>query len=287
VRNPFTAVDEVVLPWLVGGLHRLIRSDVDPRPRPYRDVTEPSHRRRVVLLAVAIVGILVAASALLVGGRSSPADDTVGDVLRVGAVEGELVASYVDAARSELAALARSSTGETVALVSLARYTDPVALERTIDGVQPLRAYARVPLPGVQTRIESFPVTMVRADVPAAMARLAERRAADADADAKTGRRLRGNDPRERQLRAFYLENARIGAAEATEYRRRCACVYAVVVRATPSRLLELADRPDVRVVDAAPEVKRLDRTVFLPLLPEQTTVVAPSLEATPLPGFS
>jgi hypothetical protein len=28
--------------------------------------------------------------------------------------------------------------------------------------------------------------------------------------------------------------------------------------------------------VDPAPEVERLDRTVFLPLLPEQATVVAP-----------
>jgi hypothetical protein len=40
-------------------------------------------------------------------------------------------------------------------------------------------------------------------------------------------------------------------------------------------------------VVDPAPEIRRLDRTVFLPLLPEQATVVAPppdrSLPAEPI----
>jgi hypothetical protein len=41
-------------------------------------------------------------------------------------------------------------------------------------------------------------------------------------------------------------------------------------------RLAELTGRAGIRVVDPAPEIRRLDRTVFLPLLPEQATVVAP-----------
>jgi hypothetical protein len=81
-----------------------------------------------------------------------------------------------------------------------------------------------------------------------------------------------------------YDGGARVAEAEAVAYRRRCSCVYAAIVRATPAALAELAGRPGVRAVDAAPEVRRLDRAVFLPPLPEQADVARsaadPSLPA-------
>jgi hypothetical protein len=67
-----------------------------------------------------------------------------------------------------------------------------------------------------------------------------------------------------------------VSAAEADGYRRHCACAYAAVVRADAAALTGLADRSGVRAVDPAPAVNRLDRTVFLPPLPEQSGVAGP-----------
>jgi hypothetical protein len=64
---------------------------------------------------------------------------------------------------------------------------------------------------------------------------------------------------------------SRIERVPAAGYRELCACVYAAVVRAKPAALDVVAARPEVRIVDPAPEVRRLDATVFLPPLPEQT----------------
>jgi hypothetical protein len=48
------------------------------------------------------------------------------------------------------------------------------------------------------------------------------------------------------------------------------------VVHAAPAALRALAQRSEIRAIDPASEVKRLDRTVFLPPLPEQTDRVRP-----------
>jgi hypothetical protein len=92
--------------------------------------------------------------------------------------------------------------------------------------------------------------------------------------------KLTGRGEQERQLRAVYDGGARVAEAEAEAYRRRCSCVYAAIVRATPAVLAELARRPGVRAVDAAPEVRRLDRAIFLPPLPEQAGVARPPADA-------
>jgi hypothetical protein len=73
-----------------------------------------------------------------------------------------------------------------------------------------------------------------------------------------------------------YASGAEVATAEAAAYRRHCSCVYAAVVHAAPAALRALADRPEVRVVDPAPEIRRLDRTVFLPPLPDQVTRAEP-----------
>jgi hypothetical protein len=85
-----------------------------------------------------------------------------------------------------------------------------------------------------------------------------------------------GGSDSERQLRAVYMSGQQIAAAEAAAYHSHCACVYAAVVRATPAALDQLAHRDDVRLVDPAPEVRRLDRAVFLPPLPEQRDRATP-----------
>jgi hypothetical protein len=88
--------------------------------------------------------------------------------------------------------------------------------------------------------------------------------------------KLTGLGPRERELRAAYDSGARVAQAQAEAYRQGCSCVYAVIVRATPAALADIAARTEVRAVDPATEVSRLDRAVFLPPLPEQSGAAAP-----------
>jgi hypothetical protein len=230
-----------------------------------------------VLGGLAVTGVAaVVASAVYVSWDAPPPDVTVGEVVRVGAAEGDQVAVYTDRARAELRSLVSSGTAEAYALVSFRGYATPGAVVPLLRDVETVRAFVRLPVPAVQTPIVSFGVRTPAVDIPVAMARVAGQREAAALEDEKTAAGLSGDDPKERELKAFYTDSSRLDRAEASAYRRGCACVYAAVVRATPVRLAELAGRAGVRVVDPAPELRRLDRTVFLPLLPEQTTVVAP-----------
>jgi hypothetical protein len=76
--------------------------------------------------------------------------------------------------------------------------------------------------------------------------------------------------------RALYESMAAVAGQEAADYRVTCACVYALLVRATPAVLASLATRAGVRVVDAAPELRDPAYGVFLAPLPEQLTTVGP-----------
>jgi hypothetical protein len=320
------ALDERVLPRLARGLNRILGRTVPSTPGgtvpstpdgtvpstsgstvpPDSHAPEPlpadaeyvpaggAGRRGRVLGGVAVAGVVaVVTAAVFASGDAPPPDDTVGDVVRVGAVEGDQVPLYADRARAELRALVSAGTAEAYALVSLRGYATPTGVLPVLADVETVRAFVRMPVPGVQTAIESFGVRTPAADIPAAMARIADERETGAADDERTAARLAGNDAKEQELKRFYTESARLDRAEAAAYRQGCTCVYAVVVRATPLRLTQLAGRAGVRVVDPAPEVRRLDRTVFLPLLPEQTTVVAPPADrslpdeplGTPTPG--
>ena len=272
--NPLRALDERVLPRLARGLVRI--GGVLPRPRG-------GGNTRQVLAAVASLAVVaVIFTALYLGNQPAPADDTTGDTVRVGASEGDQVPAYLERSKAKLAGLATTGGAETYALVSFGEYVPPAAVPKLVAGVTPLRAYARVPLPNVQSEIVFFPVHTVAVDIQAGMKQTAGRKdalAKDADVAAAS---LTGNGARERGLRALYQQEAQVNRAEAAAYRRLCACVYGAVVKATPVRLRQLAGRPGIRVVDPAPEARRLDRTVFLPLQPEQIAVVAPPVDLPP-----
>jgi hypothetical protein len=282
--RPLHALDDRVLPRLARGLNRILgRTATGPPETVYDDgvpaasAPEDGNRRGRVLGGLAVTGVAaVVASAVYVSWDTPPPDVTVGEVVRVGAAEGDQVPLYTDRARAELRALVTAGTAEAYALVSFRGYATPGGVVPVLRDVETVRAFVRLPVAGVQTPIVSFGVQTPAVDIPAAMARVAAQREAAALEDEKTAAGLSGDDARERALKAFYTDNARLDRAEASAYRQGCACVYAVVVRATPVRLAELAGRAGVRVVDPAPEIRRLDRTVFLPLLPEQMAVVAP-----------
>ncbi|GGJ85732.1 hypothetical protein GCM10010123_14220 [Pilimelia anulata] len=227
-----------------------------------------ARRVRLPLLGTALALLLLLGFGLWRVGR--PADRAAaGPPVRVGAGPGESVAGYRAAARAELAGLGRSAVGETYALVTLTAYLAPDRLAPLAGGLSVSAAYLRVPLPGADTRVVRVDAFRVPDDVVAGMNQVALRFDGEVLDYEELIARTAGTDARARELRESYLAQRRAASAEAAALRSACSCVYALVVRATPTALSRVARRAEVRIVDAAPEVRRLDRTVFLPPLPE------------------
>ena len=239
-------------------------------------------RRGAARFRTPLIGLLAVVVALLVavwGGDGPPVgDDTVGDVVRIGVPQGQSIPGYVAASHAELASLAAASppVGETYALVTLTAYLAPDRVTPVVAGIAVSAVYVRLPLPRTQTEIIRIDAFRVPEDVLAGMDNVALRKDGEALDYRALSAKLTGDGPQERDLRAVYDNGARVAEAEAEAYRQRCSCVYAVIVRATPAALARLARRPGVRVVDPAPQVRRLDRAVFLPPLPEQADVARP-----------
>ncbi|MCW6008594.1 hypothetical protein K1W54_29220 [Micromonospora sp. CPCC 205371] len=256
-------LDSRLLPPLAAALTRLAHGRVRMR----------------VLTATALLSVsAVLLTAVWTAGRGeAPGDVTVGDVVRVGVTDGESIPQYVRSSRSELATLAEDR--ETYALVTLSAYLAPERLKPILGGISVSQVFGRVPLPDTQTQIVRIPALRVPDDVTAGMAVVADRKDAEATEYRQMSRQLTGDSPRERELRQVYDSGADVASAEAEAYRDGCSCVYAAVVRATPPALDRVFERPEVRAVDAAPEVRRLDRAVFLPPLPEQRDIVHPPAE--------
>jgi hypothetical protein len=165
-------------------------------------------------------------------------------------------------------------------LVTLSAYLTPDRLTPVLRGVSVAAIYSRVRLLDTQTSIERISAYRIPDDVIAGMERVAgdkEREAADYR---ERRAKLTGGGQQEQALGAVYESGARVAAAEAMAYRSRCACIYAAVVRAAPAALDKIAKHREVRAVDPAPEVRRLDRAVFLPPLPEQSGLVHPPADA-------
>ena len=266
-------------------------ADEPPRPAGQRR----GRSRSGLLTWAALLGAAaVLLAAVWVDRREPVGDRTVGEVTRVGVATGDPIPAYLRASADELARLTAGSppaTGEgTWALVSFSAYLTPQRLASTLGGVPVSAVVARVPLPGRQTEIVRIAAIRVPDDVVAGMGEVAARKDREAaDYRARAAAPSGAADP---ELRRVYDTGAQVSAAEAAAYRAGCACVYAAVVRSTPEALRGLAARPGVRVVDPAPEVLRLDRTVFTPPLPEQRDVVRPPADEGlagpgPTPGLS
>jgi hypothetical protein len=245
------------------------------------EVTEATARLRrgarrlrgLVMVAMLAALAVTLATVWLVGrgaGGAAGADTAAGDVVRVGVADGGSVPDYEQRGRAKLAELVRGGgSGEVVALVTLRTYLGPDQLTPVLGGVALTQVYARVPAPQLQTQIVRLDAYRVPDDVIGNMDRVAARKDSEAADYARLAAGL-GDTDAERELRAVYALGHQIAVVEAGAYHSHCACVYAAVVRATPTALDQLARRNEVRVVDPAPEVRRLDRTVFLPPLPEQ-----------------
>ncbi|WP_207913961.1 hypothetical protein [Micromonospora sp. KC213] len=209
--------------------------------------------------------------------RAAPAGDrTVGEVTRVGVRQGEAIAGYLRAAEAELVTL---PPGAAYALVSFDAYLPPGRLPALLAGVEVARVIVRVPLPDRQTEVVRLAAYRLPQDVVSGMATLADRKDREA-----ADQRVRAANAVDAELRRVYDTGAQVAAREAAAYRAACGCVYAALVRGGPDVLRALAARPGVRGVDPAPEVRRLERTVLTPPLPEQHDVARPPADTALVP---
>ncbi len=183
----------------------------------------------------------VLATAVLATGGPPVPDRTVGEVTRVGVVEGDSIPRYEATAAADLAALAGSLGDGTYALVSLSEYLTPERLAAVVGDVGIAVVFGRVPLPQRQTEIVRIPAQRVPEDVTAGMIKLAERKEREAADYRARATALGGGGPEERELRGLYLSGAQVAAAEAAAFRAGCACLYALVAR--PSRRWRTARR--------------------------------------------
>jgi hypothetical protein len=240
--------------------------------------TSPARLRIMTALTLAFVSALLV-TVLRVTDRGPEVADPGGDLVRVGVVEGQSISGYLRASRGELNTLLPASgspaAGETWALVSLTGYLPPDRLQAVLAETPVAQVYARAPLPGVRTQVVKIPVYRMPADVVAGMLGAALARDQEQAEYRKLGSELEGDGVNEVRLRRAYDTAAQTAASEAVAYRAHCACVFGAVVRAMPATLERLAGRPEVRVVDPAPEVRRLDRTEFRPVQPEQTAAAS------------
>lgn len=238
---------------------------------------------RVLTTAALLSSVAVLVTAVWAADRGQVGGDpTVGEVTRVGVIEGESIPGYVESSRTELRKLVATGPAEpgdqTYALVTLAAYLAPDRLTPIVGDVSVSEVFGRVPLPQTQTELVRIPAMRIPSDVLAGMRRVAERKDREAaDYRSRAAGLPADGDP---DLRRLYDTGARVALDEATAYGRGCSCVYGAIVRATPVALDRLAARPGVRAVDPAPEVRRLDRAVFTPPLPEQLDVARPPVDA-------
>ncbi|MEU7587609.1 hypothetical protein AB0A95_15060 [Micromonospora sp. NPDC049230] len=276
-------------------LRQLDQRLLPPLTRAVARLGDRSARSGVLTWAAALSAAAVLGTALWAADETPVGDRTVGEVTRVGVSDGDSVPGYLRSAAADLAALSESTAAAedgTYALVTLVAYLPPQRLATVLGDVPVSAVFGRVPLPGRQTEIVRIPALRLPDDVVAGMDQVAARKDTEAADYRARAAAVDGEGVDQQELRARYASGAEVATAEAAAYRTGCACVYAAVVRAAPVVLRVMAARPDVRAVDPAPEVYRLDRTVFLPPLPEQRDVVrppadtGPSAEPTP-PGRS
>ena len=228
--------------------------------------------RTALALTVVAAGIVLLATLWASRREAAPVEDA-SEVVKVGVVQGQPVGGYLQSSQTELAGLTDPSapaTGDTWALVSLDDYVAPGRLPTLLEGTTVAQVYTRVPLTAVRTQVVRIPVYRLPADVLSGMLDAALQRDREQAEYQQLARRLEAGGATPERARRAYRTAADTAAAEASAYRTGCSCVFAAVVRATPAVLRGVGQRDGVRMVDPAPEVRRLDRTEFRPPLPEQ-----------------
>ncbi|WP_137723824.1 hypothetical protein [Prescottella subtropica] len=211
--------------------------------------------------AAVVAGALVAVVVALGAANPVPAARISTD--RLGPDSGEPVPEYVDRARASLTDTS-DDAAERWALVSLGAPVTADGLLAVVGGVRVSQVLLQVPLDRVQTPLAAIPVG---ADPEAV-------RRAPAVASARLTASIPGSD-----------RASAVAAYTAAQLSAGCACVVGATVRATPERLLEMADADGVRAVEALPADAVAGAFAVTPLLPSQTVAAVPGPDDGPVPG--
>ncbi|MBT0565244.1 hypothetical protein [Williamsia sp. CHRR-6] len=225
----------------------------------------------VVVVSAVFVGLLY-----VVGLTHPPARPAVGTD-RLGPENGQLVEEYLS---QSSASLAGARAGARWALVSLRAGLDDEAAWAVTSGTMRSQVAFHVAVPQVATPTLLVPVTDIRRSLDLARGQAVS----DAQADAVSANPSTAGD---RPAPAPDPDTARSAAIARLVVRRLsgdCACVVALVVRGLPSTLRQLAARPQVRAVEVLPADAAGGRFAVVPLLPETTGRVGPSVDTGPVP---
>ncbi|HVF06783.1 MAG TPA: hypothetical protein VNA20_18245 [Frankiaceae bacterium] len=239
--------------------------------------------REVPQLGAVLLAALVLVSSITVFSRNRPesqagpgagpgqTEDEFGDGT-LGPDIGEDVAAYE---RTNIERLGRLGTKyrdrQVVAVVQFKAYLTPEQVRDLIGPIQARRAFYRasaLKLPNGIVR--TTPVEDLVVDSRRAFREAARLRAKEARELAKVAATIE-NDPAQK---TEHEKDARLAQREADVLRGRCACVFAIVVRAQLRLLLDALRIPELRVIDVSDPGAELDELTYSALLPEETTIV-------------
>jgi hypothetical protein len=245
--------------------------------------------REVPQVGFVVVGLVfLAATGTVVSRRAAdtransqdtvvaPAGTAVGDgggSSILGPQPGDSVTTYLAAAAGELRQVGKGAAR--VSLVNLAGFQNQQQAVATVAGLDVLEVFLRSTAGGKDaTEIASpisgeFSTGLTKAYADAARGRHEAQKSYQGYVDTLTV-----TTKEDQQFKDYYRMFARSTAAEAAALDRNCACVYALVVTATPQQLQTLASRPGVRSVQVAKAGLGLKDVQVLPLLPTVKGIV-------------
>ena len=246
-----------------------------------------ARRQPALAGSIAVVGIAAVVLAAA-GGPGGPSDGDGGSAssdaqvpvpvtTTIGPTPGASVASYLTHASFNLRKFGETSHGRPgFAVVDLHTYLRPSQAATVFNGVEVVRAYARVPSKNLPTQVHAIPLQSTFASLDAGMQGSGRLAAATAHTFGELVAQLKPRTPQDRALRQRYALQKQSSSYEAASLLRpqTCGCVFAVVVHADDSTLLRLAASPEVRAVDPAPISVNLSTLTVFPLEPEIVTVV-------------
>lgn len=217
--------------------------------------------RLLILAGCVVVGLLTAWYA---GSRFEPAmPGPAPGSIALGPDSGEVVDDYLARLPAELPA----SGAAAYALAQFATELSPADALAAVDGTAAASVVFRVPFDRVQTALR-FEELSASGSVALGTARERAALAAAADAGRLDGRA------------------ARVAAAEASVLADPgCACVVALVVRGDRATFEDLAARPQIRAVHAAPADAVPAELALAPLLPAQAGAADPLPDDGPVPA--
>ena len=235
-------------------------------------------RPQALVGAVIVLVLLVSVGVVLTHRDRQDTGAVAGQtaaVTTVGPAAGQQVRAYQAQADGRVARFARAHPGTpTYAVVDFKRYLSSAQVAQLVGQAGLARAYLHVTVPKAQTPLHVLSVHAA-GELPAAIVRLGKVAAQETQGFRQLLQIVATpTSDRERAVRQAYTDRLRTTQAEAKALTPGCACVYAVVLKATGATLQQLGKAGLVRIVDPAPADAALADLATIPVLPEVTGAV-------------